>query len=80
MLYTMPAASQFPLEELTVTSFSRAMYRLNAHYPARDLSQPLILKAYKSFVFNQYANASFEAKMSACQKVSLSSSCVVDQP
>lgn len=80
MLYTMPMVSRFPLAELTVMSFSRAMYRLNAHYPARDLSQPLILKAYKSFIFNQYPNASFEAKMSACQKVSLSYPCVVNEP
>lgn len=80
MLYTMPMTSELPLEGLTVMSFSRAIYQLNAQYPARDLSQPLILKAYKSYIFNQYPNASFEAKISACQKVSLRHFFVIDQP
>ena len=69
-LYTTPSATQFPLRDLSVTSFSRALYSLNGHYHPRDLSQPLILKAYKSFIFSQYVEASFDDKVQACCKVS----------
>ena len=68
-LYTMPKATIFPLAKLGVTSFSQAMYELNGQCHPPDLSQPLILKAYRSYIFSQYLDASFRDKMRACRQV-----------
>lgn len=72
-LYTMPGATRFPLRNLSITSFSRALYNLNGHYHPRDLSHSLILKAYKSFIFSQYLEASFDDKIHACRQACLGS-------